>query len=171
MPAGEEGRSMDVRIEPIPPIRVAGYAHRGPYHTIGAAWDRLNRELGAHAELLGPATMMVSVYYDDPGTAAPEALRSLAAISLDDTHRPPEGFTVDVLPASRCAVATHLGPYERLGEAWGELAAWARANGHEPASQPCFEVYRNDPRTTQARELATELYLPLAGSEEDPGAD
>jgi AraC family transcriptional regulator len=156
---------VDVRVEPVPPIRVAGYEHRGPYNTIGETWARFNEALASHGALVGPATMLLSVYYDDPGSTAPERLRSLAGLSLDDTHRPPEGFTVDVLAASRYAIATHTGPYERLGEVWKWLARWAREHGHAVAPLPCFEVYRNDPRTTQAHELATELYLPVRDAE------
>ena len=152
---------MSVKVEPVPPIRVAGVPHRGPYQTIGQAWGHLHDELGNHHELTGAATLMISVYYDDPRTTPAENLRSLAAISIEDTHRPPEGFAVDVIPASLYAITMHHGPYEKLGSAWESLGAWVKSSEHKPADHPCFEIYRNDPSTTRPEDLQTELFFPV----------
>lgn len=156
---------MNVRVDTIPPIRIAGYEHRGPYDAIGDTWARLNRDLAEHRELLGPATMMVSVYYDDPAATPDERLRSLAGFSIDDTHRPPAGLRVDVLQASRYAITMYRGPYAGLADAWGQLSDWAREHGHEAAPLPCFEVYRSMPREGEDGEPETELFLPVTSRE------
>jgi effector-binding domain-containing protein len=39
----------------------------------------------------------------------------------------------------------HVGPYERLGSTYGELMAWAAAEGHRLAGQ-MWESYLSDPR-------------------------
>lgn len=43
-------------------------------------------------------------------------------------------------PAGLVATTTHLGPYNRLGEAHDALRAWLQANGHRPAG-PVWEIY------------------------------
>ena len=56
---------------------------------------------------------------------------------------------------------TYRGGYEGLGPAWGELDAWIRTNGHQPA-EDLWEVYavgpESGPDSTQWR---TELNRPL----------
>jgi effector-binding domain-containing protein len=49
------------------------------------------------------------------------------------------------LPACRAAVAVHVGPYEDLGAAWGELRAWVEREGLHPAGGVVWEVYESDP--------------------------
>ena len=43
-------------------------------------------------------------------------------------------------PAGRIATATHLGPYERLGDAHGAVQRWCRANRHALAGIE-WEIY------------------------------
>jgi AraC family transcriptional regulator len=38
---------------------------------------------------------------------------------------------------------------------------WLPQSGREPADAPAFEEYLNDPRSTPAPELRTNIYLPL----------
>jgi AraC family transcriptional regulator len=37
-----------------------------------------------------------------------------------------------------------------------------RQNGREPGSAPAFEIYLNDPESTEPKELITDIYVPLA---------
>ena len=48
------------------------------------------------------------------------------------------------LPGGEVATTLHLGPYEKLGEAWDAMRAWFETEGREPAG-PGWEVYLNDP--------------------------
>jgi effector-binding domain-containing protein len=43
-------------------------------------------------------------------------------------------------PAGEVAAVTHLGPYQRLGEAHAAIRAWCAANARTPAG-PTWEVY------------------------------
>ena len=65
------------------------------------------------------------------------------------------------LPAARVARTVHVGDYEGLVDAWGELEAWIAANGHEPAAE-LWEHYALGPESGQAPEAwRTELVRPL----------
>lgn len=48
------------------------------------------------------------------------------------------------LPGGPAAVTMHVGPYDRLSEAYEALEAWLEENGKESAGAP-WEVYLTDP--------------------------
>jgi len=51
------------------------------------------------------------------------------------------------LPGARVVRTVYTGPYERLGEAWGEFISRLEAAGHRPAAQ-LWERYLTDPAAT-----------------------
>jgi effector-binding domain-containing protein len=65
-------------------------------------------------------------------------------------------------PAGRVAMTTHLGPYNRLGEAHDAIHRWCAANGHALAG-PSWEVYGHwvdDPA-----KLRTDVFYLLQGAD------
>jgi len=65
------------------------------------------------------------------------------------------------LPATKVARAVYQGPYEGLGDAWGEFMAWIAANGHTPRSD-LWEVYVAGPESSaDAATYRTVLNRPL----------
>ncbi len=64
------------------------------------------------------------------------------------------------LPAVRAAVATHIGPYERLTDTYNTMMEWMKANGHTPASY-MWEEYLNSPQEVPPDKLMTRLYWPI----------
>jgi effector-binding domain-containing protein len=65
------------------------------------------------------------------------------------------------LPAATVAQTVYQGPYESLGEAWGELDAWIKAEGHTPAAD-LWECYVVGPESTpDPAGYRTELNRPL----------
>lgn len=49
-----------------------------------------------------------------------------------------------ILPGGRAALATHVGPYDDLADAWQRLDAWIREQGLEASSAP-WESYLTGP--------------------------
>ena len=65
------------------------------------------------------------------------------------------------LPAARVARTLYHGPYERLGEAWGEFSAWIETAGHKPAPD-LWEIYTTGPEANaDPSTWRTELNRPL----------
>lgn len=65
------------------------------------------------------------------------------------------------LPASRVARTVYHGPYEGLGDAWGEFGDWIEANGHAPAAD-LWECYIAGPESNpDPAAWRTELNRPL----------
>jgi DNA-binding transcriptional MerR regulator len=87
------------------------------------------------------------------------ARRTLAAIErmLREGSPAPR---LEVLRGGRCAVTTHVGPYEELPLAHHALLAWVQERGHEEAGA-VREYYIDDPREVDAAKLRTEVLLPV----------
>jgi effector-binding domain-containing protein len=67
------------------------------------------------------------------------------------------------LPAARVARTVYHGPYEGLGDAWGEFEGWIAANGHQSASD-LWECYVAGPESSpDPAQWRTELNRPLIG--------
>lgn len=152
-----------VTIETLPAARAAGVLHTGPYAGIGAAFQKLGAILAAR-NLFAKTQALFAVYHDAPD-ARPEAeLRSHVAVILGD------GFPADLpgldyfdVAGGRHAVLKHAGPYATLGPAYEWLyGKWLPQSGEEPRDAPPIELYVNDPRSTPAADLRTDIRLPLA---------
>lgn len=149
--------SHPVRVEQLAPLSAIGLDHRGSYAGIGHAFERL---IGRHVSR-GDVTLPVSMlglFHDDPETVAPAALRSTACLIVASDHALAD---VDVRGGWH-AVLTYRGPYASMREAYRWFyGTWLMQSGFEPADAPVAEAYLNDPRTTAADELLTEIRLPL----------
>ena len=66
-------------------------------------------------------------------------------------------------PAMKVARTVYYGPYEGLGNAWGEFLGWIAANGYTPAPD-LYECYLTGPESSpDSARWRTELTKPLAG--------
>lgn len=150
---------MDVTIVQQPELRVAGIRHIGAYQEIGREFGRLGGLLKGPPP---PGSQMIAIYYDDPAVTALDQLRSDAALTLPGQTRSPDGLIESRIPAGRYARAVHKGGYEGLPGAWNALKTeWLPSSGHTMA-HPSYEIYVNNPMTTEKSELLTEIFLRLA---------
>lgn len=148
---------MDITIVEQPELRIAGIRHIGPYMDIGREFSRLG---GMVKGPLPSGAKMIAVYYDDPERTPPDQLRSDAAMTLPGHAPSPLGLIEHRIAPGRFATATHQGGYEGLPDAWKTVKAWAAQNGHVVAN-PGYEIYVNNPMTTEKSALLTEIYVRL----------
>ena len=151
-----------VELRALPALRLAAIRHVGPYHGIGAAFDRLNA-WGAARGLLGPETRFFAIYHDDPAGVPADRLRADAGFTVgSEAAGGGEVGIVEVPAAPRAAVLRFRGPYAALERTYEWLyGEWLPGSGEEPADRPCLEEYVNDPRATPPPELLTDIVLPL----------
>ena len=155
------GKSMNVEIQQLRPMRVAYLRHIGPYNAVGSTWDRLLTMMGKDG-YLGGSPMMLGICHDDPEVTPPSRIRYDACIEVDDRFKPAEGIQVQDVAGGEYARTTHTGPYNNLGKTYMEfLGHWLPRSGRELRDAPCFEVYLNDPQSTPPEELLTDIYAPL----------
>jgi AraC family transcriptional regulator len=154
--------SHDVRIEHVPPRRVAFVRHIGPFETAEPAFQRLFAWAGQRG-LFRPDTLVLGICPDDPEVTPPERIRYDCCLSVEGDVSPEGEVGVAPLAGGEYAVVTHQGPYARLGETYRWLyGVWLPASGREPGDAPPFEVYRNSPVEVTPDALLTDVYIPLA---------
>lgn len=152
---------MNAEIVDRPELRVATVHHKGPYNRISEAFGRLGNIAGK-AGIIGPSATMIAIYHDDPETTAEEDLRSEAGIVVPENASLPSELMEMRIPSGRYASATHIGPYEELGDAWARLmGGWLPSSGQRVGDGVSYEIYRNTPADTPKEKLRTELFLPL----------
>ena len=146
-----------------PARRLAAVPHKGAYHEIARAFEKLGSTVAARG-FYGRFGHMVGVYYDSPADVKPADLRSHAGLEAP-ADLPIEAPLEEVtLPAGRHAVLTFTGPYAGLPAAYDQLfGVWLPQSGETPTDSPVFEVYLNSPMDTAPDDLVTEICLPLAG--------
>ena len=150
-----------VEISDMPALKIAGVDHRGPYVTIGRAFDQLHALFGARS-LYGPDQKKIAVYFDDVATTPEAELRAMAGLSVGpQTPVEPPLKTLD-LAGGPHAVLRHTGPYAELGSAYAWLyGSWLPRSGRRAADRPAYEIYLNTPMTAAPAELITDICLPL----------
>ncbi len=154
-------QNMNVKIISIEPKRVAFLRHAGPYNQVASTWDKLLPALGKEG-LLGGDSEFIGVCHDDPDVTPAEKIRYDACVTVDEKFVPWGEIGVQTIAGGEYAVATHFGPYGRMGETYAKLLGqWLPRSGRELRSGPCFEVYLNDPNSTEPAELLADLCAPL----------
>ncbi|MEO8561710.1 MAG: AraC family transcriptional regulator [bacterium] len=163
IPRDSGGRTMQVKIERYPELRVGTVRHIGPYIQINEAFARLG-ELVAPAHLFEqPGAMMIALFHDDPDSVSADQLRSDAAVTVAPHATLPDGLTEQTIPEGEYASTMHVGPYEQLGDAWARfMGEWLPASGRRMNGGVSYEVYLNTPMDTPPEKLRTEIRIPLA---------
>ena len=153
---------MQVEIKEKPELRAAAVGHVGPYNQIGEAFGRLDA-IVRPAGLLKPETQMIAIYHDDPESTPADQLRSDAAVTVSSGDAVPKGLSEQRVPAGRYACTTHVGPYEKLGDAWARfMGEWLPASGHRIGDGVSYEVYLNSPMNEPDKQkLKTEMCVPI----------
>jgi AraC family transcriptional regulator len=152
--------TMKIDIKRIEPMRVAFVRHVGPYDQCGKAWEKLCTFLGKEGLLAN--AQFIGICHDDPEVTAPDRIRYDACVTVDDGFQPAGEIGVQTVRGGDYAVTTHFGPYKRLNETYSKLMGqWLPRSGRELCSDPCFEVYLNDPESTDPEDLLTDIHVPL----------
>ena len=85
------------------------------------------------------------------------------AIQIDPAWLTDKGAAdvrVDTLPAGSAAFTTHVGPYDKLSDAYAALEEWMEAEGFSPAGAP-WESYVTDPgEHPNPADWKTEVFWP-----------
>ena len=150
---------MDVSIKQQPELRIGTVRHIGAYEKIPQAFERLAAVMAGAKR--PPNPQLLALYYDDPNTTPADRLRSDAALTFVPGSDVPAGLIERRIPAGKYASAVHVGPYDKLGQAWGELKAELDKRGWKPTGAVSYEIYLDDPMSVAPGELRTELFAPI----------
>jgi AraC family transcriptional regulator len=161
-PDNRKETNMEVRMETVPPMRVAFIRKTGPYNQCEEAWARLCAWAGPKG-LLRADTRFLGVGHDDPQVTPPDKIRYDACVTVDEAVEGEGEVGIQSVGGGRYAVTTHRGPYENLETTYAELMGrWLPLSGERLGDNLCFELYLNDPQSTPAEELLTDIYISIA---------
>ena len=83
------------------------------------------------------------------------------SVPVASAVKPTGRVQAGVLPATKVARTVYHGPYEGLGDAWGEFSDWVEAQNLEPA-EDLWECYTSGPESSpDPTQWRTELNRPL----------
>ena len=95
------------------------------------------------------------------GNVTAGAFTFQAGIPIDRADvAPADNIKVIQSYAGKALKATHTGPYDTLKQTYDAMRAYVAAHGYEPAG-PVISWYVDDPGSTPAATLRTELYQPV----------
>lgn len=152
----------ELHIRRFPARRIVFVRHVGRYDEVGNAWDRL-MTLAAAAGLIGPEAEMLGLCHDDPEVTPAEQCRYDACLLVACPVDEAAGLQVGMIPEGEYAALRHLGPYDEVSVTYAALfGRLIPAAGREAAPAPSVERYWNDPETTPAEELDTDVFVLLA---------
>ena len=165
MPITEQPRTeaawIDVADVPVAAIRYDGVT----LDTLAACFDEGFNVLRAaiDAGVVVPAGPPLAVYHGDP-TATFDVEIAFPVVTALTGEYEHAGVVVraSALAGGRYATVTHLGGYDGLGPAWGNLLGAVGAAGEQPAGR-FVEVYLTQPSPeADPATMRTELFAPLA---------
>jgi AraC family transcriptional regulator len=145
----------------------AGYAtHEAFIRAFRAAFgctpSAMRRRLTYEGQLPTPNGVHY-LYYDDPEATPAAELRSDAGVIVPQEFvtDDPRVHVVDIA-GGMYAVGTHVGPYDGLPNAWGEMVGqWLPSSGYTFGDSPGFERYLDNCPEVPAAELRTEICVPI----------
>jgi len=158
-PQLQGGVTMEMSIKTLPELTVVYMMHTGAYNTVGQTWEKFNKWVGSHNELVTEDSMFICEYLDDPSVVPENKLRSLACMTVPAGYVPDHGVTMKTIPGCKYAVGRYVGPYTKLGEAWHTFYAEGLPSlGCKAKQSPCFELYINGPHEVPPEQLITDIY-------------
>ncbi len=152
---------MDVRIETLPTLRLAGMRHVGPYGEVGPYFEEMMAWAG-QAGLFGPSTRVVGLSYDAPSITKPERLRYDICVTVERDIETPKGIRLFDLPGGEWAMVRVTGPYDQIPGAFEHLIfEWMPQNGRWFDLRPGMEIYLNGGPEVAPQDHITDICVPL----------
>lgn len=149
-------------VESVEPLRMAGIRGTCSIGNVGKSMEQAFEQAARRFEEAGLSTDagVMSVYHSFDVKARTFDYTS-GFILPDSTGAVPEDLSSWSKPTGRALHYEHLGKYEHLGNAWSAAHQYMRYKRLKQSKVGTYEIYRNDPCSTDPAELKTDIYLPL----------
>ena len=156
------GAPMTFELVDHEPVRIACRVATGPYEQLNLAYRALFEDV---CKAVGPeaVTGVYGVPLDDPREVPPAEHRFVCALALDPIG-PVEGAELREIPAGRCAVRRHHGPYSQVPAALDSLYFELIEAGHEIADRETFIHYVDQPSGDDGPDAPhiSDIHVPIA---------
>ena len=157
---------MQVEIKNLPQMNVAYVRNIGNYINNPELFAQMFSKLCEWAgpkNLMGPETVFLAVYYEDPQKTDPEKLKLDMCMTISEDIEVEGDIQKQILPAGKFAVARfELKNSKEYGDAWLEVySKWLPQSGEQPDERPCYEIYRNNPEEHPEKLHIVDICVPL----------
>ncbi len=115
---------------------IAGIRFKGKYCDCGNVFPKLCRQMGRYIR-----GKPLNLYYDAEYKENDADIESCVPVR---ECKPVEGISVRNLPGGKCISLIHQGSYERLGESYEKIGAYAKEKGYN-LKIPSREIYLKGP--------------------------
>lgn len=114
-------------------------------------------------QLMGPDTLFMSAYYDDPGVTPPEELKLDACMTINDDVEVEGEIKKQKLPGGKYVVMhAELTGAEEYAPAWENIVEWLMRNNLEiDMSRASYEIYLNDPEEHPEKHHILDICMPV----------
>jgi AraC family transcriptional regulator len=160
----------DIRIETLPPMRMAYMRMVGPLQTkVVPLVQRLARWMAVRG-LDKPDAMLVGMVVDPPSITAQRLQRCDFGVLVDDAFEPDRYVNVRYIPGGSYVTGRYVGLWREDVLAWRYFwNVWLPQNGRTASGAPSFQLFqvRDNPRAVDFRTDMTlnfKLCLPLTSS-------
>ncbi|APH39960.1 AraC family transcriptional regulator [Methanohalophilus halophilus] len=98
-------------------------------------------------QLMGPDTLLMSAYYDDPAVTPPEELKVDVCMTIEDDVEVEGEIKKKKLPGGKYVVMrVELAGAEEYGPVWEKIVGWVMQKNFEiDISRASYEIYLNSP--------------------------
>jgi DNA-binding transcriptional MerR regulator/effector-binding domain-containing protein len=144
-----------IQVRDVPPLLVGGIRMTGCYGDCGKGFAMLGKRLGRYVSGK-PLCLFYDGEYRDCDANFEPCMPIRKPVSM-------EGIDVHELPACRCVVFVHQGPYDELSRSYALALRQAKERGYE-ISLPTREVYLKGPGMFfwgNPKKYLTEIQLPI----------
>ncbi|MFT5746382.1 MAG: AraC family transcriptional regulator [Paraglaciecola sp.] len=161
-----EREKLAFEIETLPQFEILYLQHRGNYENLKAVketWEMLVN-YALKKQLLTDDTIFFAEILDDNEISEIINCRYNVAIILNKPlSSPPEGlFKTKMHQSQKYAKFVHLGSHESSVDTYHKIySQWMVDVNLEMADLPTLEFFLNDEEDTPAKELLTEIYIPV----------
>lgn len=134
----------------------------GNVRVFGELFGKLGSWAGPK-QLMGPDTLFLSAYYDDPGVTPPEELKLDVCMTIAEDVEVEGEIKKKKLPGGKYVVmrAELTGP-EEYGPAWEKVVEWLIQNKLEiDMSRASYEIYLNSPEEHPEKHHILDICMPV----------
>jgi len=158
-------KKLDVRIEDVPPWRVAYVKHMKGYEDsagIGEAFETLFCWAGPRG-VMGPDMRVLGLALDDPDITPKDKCRYYAGVVVNDRAEPDGRVGIMTIRPGKYAVGRFEGGPGIFKKAYEKMyGGWLPGSGWQPDDAPAFESYIGEPTGTEKKpHFVFDLYIPV----------
>ena len=151
--------AQDVVIQDTTPFTYAYLECQGSYQRIPAKIDLFMQEF--FKQNLMPAGNFLGMYLNSPGQVKEEELQWRLGFPVPADSAIAAPLLKGECKATRVALYLHVGPYDKVGAAYGKVFEFIEKNGYKVAGPPMEKYLDMDPMAVKPEELRTEINVPV----------